>query len=74
MEQQSADFYNDAAARCRANRDAASKQLFEALVGDEERHYDRFSRQIDLIQRFGSAYLALQSVGAESAAATSRTA
>jgi hypothetical protein len=61
MEQQSAVFNNDAP--------PVSK-----LLRDEETHYDRFSRQIDLIQRFGPAYLALQSVGAESAAATSRTA
>jgi bacterioferritin (cytochrome b1) len=35
--------------RCGANRDAASKPLFEALVGDEETHFDGFSRQMDLI-------------------------
>jgi bacterioferritin len=74
MEQQSAAFYNDAAVQCAANRDAATKQLFESLVADEEGHYDGFNRQIDLIKRFGTAYLALQSVGVEAPEPTSPTA
>jgi bacterioferritin len=64
MEQQSAAFYNNAAAQCGANADAASKQLFEGLVLDEESHFDEFQRQMDHIKRFGPAYLALQSFGA----------
>ena len=71
MEQESAAFYNAAAARCGELRDAASKQLFEALVGDEEGHFEAFDRQIELINRFGPAYLALQSIGADQPAATS---
>jgi bacterioferritin len=63
MEQQSAAFYNDAAAQCGANADATSKQLFEALVRDEESHFDEFDRQMDHLKRFGPAYLALQSFG-----------
>lgn len=74
MEQQSAAFYNDAAAQCGADRDAASKQLFESLIADEEGHYGGFSRQIDLIERFGPAYLALQSVGGDATEPTSPTA
>jgi bacterioferritin len=70
MEQQSAAGYNAAAAKCGANQDASTKQLFESLVADEEAHFDAFDRQIDLINRFGPAYLALQSVGAEPASAT----
>jgi len=70
MERESAAFYNAAAAQCGADRDAASKQIFESLVADEEAHFDGFSRQIDLIDRFGPAYLALQSVGAETPAPT----
>jgi len=71
MEQESAAFYNAAAASCGELRDAASKQLFEALVGDEGGHFESFDRQIELINRFGPAYLALQSIGAEQPAATS---
>jgi bacterioferritin len=61
MEQQSARDYNKAALECSANADAVSKQIFEALVGDEERHFDAFDKQLDNIKRFGPSYLALQS-------------
>jgi len=63
MERQSAEDYNAAAVRCAANSDAASKQLFESLVNDEEGHFDEFNRQMEHIQRFGASYLALQSFG-----------
>jgi bacterioferritin (cytochrome b1) len=43
--------------------DAASKQLFERLVGDEEGHYGQYEKQHDNIKRFGLSYLALQSFG-----------
>jgi bacterioferritin len=61
MEQQSARDYNKAALECSANADAVSKQLFEALVADEEGHFDAFDKQLDNIKRFGPSYLALQS-------------
>ena len=48
---------------CSANADAVSKQVFEALVGDEESHYDAFDKQLENIKRFGPSYLALQSFG-----------
>jgi bacterioferritin len=65
MEQGSATDYNKAAQECGANADAASKGVFEALVGDEEGHFDEFDKQLDHIHRFGPAYLALQSFGKE---------
>lgn len=61
METGSADWYNQAALECAKNADSASKQIFEALVGDEEGHYDVFDKQLDNIKRFGPSYLALQS-------------
>jgi len=64
MEEESAHFYNQAAIECGAKADAASKQIFERLVGDEEGHFDQFEKQHDNIQRFGLSYLALQSFGA----------
>jgi bacterioferritin len=64
MEQASAREYNCAAQECGAQADAASKQLFEHLVQDEEGHQDGFEKQLDNIKRFGPAYLALQSFGA----------
>lgn len=63
MEQESADFYNKAAQECGAGADAASKEIFEALVSDEEGHFDEFDKQLQHIQRFGPTYLALQSFG-----------
>lgn len=61
MEQQSARDYNQAALACAANADSVSKQIFEALVADEEGHFDTFDKQLDNIKRFGPSYLALQS-------------
>jgi bacterioferritin len=63
MEAGSAKDYNRAAVECGANEDAATKQLFEHLVGDEERHFDQYEKQFDNIKRFGLSYLALQSFG-----------
>lgn len=70
MESDSARDYNQAAIACGQNADAVSKQIFEALVGDEEAHFDAFDKQLDNIKRFGPNYLALQSFnsGAEPAA------
>ena len=61
MEQGAIDLYNRFALQCSENADAASKQLFETLVGDEESHFDEFDKQLDNIKRFGPSYLALQS-------------
>lgn len=61
MEDQSAKDYNAAAIECSANADSVSKQIFEQLVQDEERHFDAFDKQLDNIKRFGRNYLALQS-------------
>lgn len=63
MEEQSAIDYNQAALECSANADSASKQIFEGLVADEERHFEQYDKQLDNIKRFGGSYLALQSFG-----------
>ena len=61
MEDGSAKAYNSAALECAANADSVSKQIFERLVQDEERHFDEYDKQLDNIKRFGLSYLALQS-------------
>jgi bacterioferritin len=61
MEQGSARDYNQWALECGKDADAASKQLFEKLVNDEEGHFDAFEKQQENIKRFGPSYLALQS-------------
>jgi bacterioferritin len=63
MEEDSAADYNKWAIACSENADSASKQIFEGLVTDEERHFDQYDKQLDNIKRFGVNYLALQSFG-----------
>jgi bacterioferritin len=63
MEDRSAADYNRFSQEAAANRDSATKQLFERLVNDEERHFDQYDKQVDNIKRFGEQYLALQSYG-----------
>jgi bacterioferritin len=65
METQSAHSYNQWARECAENLDAATKQIFEELIGDEEGHFDEFDKQQEHIRQFGPAYLALQSFGKE---------
>jgi bacterioferritin len=62
MEENSARDYNIWANECSANADAISKQLFEKLVADEERHYDQYDLEVEKIEKFGDRYLALQSI------------
>jgi len=62
MEEGSAKDYNQWANECSANADAISKQLFEGLVADEERHFDQYDTELDNIDKFGANYLALQSI------------
>ncbi|MBU2502567.1 MAG: ferritin-like domain-containing protein [bacterium] len=62
MEEQSAKDYNRMANECAQNADSRSKQLFEELVADEERHYDQYDTELDNLARFGKDYLALQSI------------
>jgi bacterioferritin len=69
MEQDGVSSYNQFALKCSENADAVSKQLFEALVNDEEGHFDEFDKQLDNIKRFGPSYLALQSFNKASAEA-----
>lgn len=61
MEQEAVGVYNQFALQSSQNADAATKQVFEALVNDEEGHFDEFDKQLDNIKRFGPNYLALQS-------------
>jgi bacterioferritin len=62
MEVDSAKEYNLWANECSKNADSASKQLFESLVSEEERHYDQFDTEMDNLDNFGDRYLALQSI------------
>lgn len=61
MEEGSQIDYNKAAIECGNLADAISKQVFEQLTADEERHFDQFEKQMEKIEHFGPSYLALQS-------------
>jgi bacterioferritin len=62
MEQGSARDYNLWANECATNADSASKKIFEALVEDEEVHFDQYDTEMENIDKFGDRYLALQSI------------
>ena len=62
MEESSAADYNKWANECAQNADSVSKKLFEALVEDEERHFDQYDDEIENLKKFGENYLALQSI------------
>ncbi len=62
METSSANDYNKWANECSANADSVSKKLFEALVEDEERHFDQYDTELENMGKFGDNYLALQSI------------
>jgi bacterioferritin len=62
MEEQSVQDYNRKALECAQNADSQSKQLFEELVADEERHFDQYDTELENLARFGKEYLALQSI------------
>jgi bacterioferritin len=62
MEEESVRDYNLFVQECASHADAASKQVFESLIGDEERHFNQYDMEIVNILRFGEQYLALQSI------------
>lgn len=62
METSSVNDYNEWANESSRNADSATKKIFEALVDDEERHFDQYDKEIDNLAKFGDNYLALQSI------------
>ncbi|MGD8320481.1 MAG: bacterioferritin [Gemmatimonadota bacterium] len=62
MERNAVKDYNDFANQCSKNADAASRQIFEHLVEDEEGHADMFEVELKHLDQFGDQYLALQSL------------
>lgn len=63
MEDGAVEMYNQSARECAENNDAGTKEIFEALIRDEEGHFDEFDQILDNIKRFGPNYLALQTMG-----------
>jgi len=74
METGSIEDYNKSANTCATNSDSGTKQVFETLVADEERHFDQWDKEMEKIHRFGINYLALQSFSAAPEAGTGQAA
>lgn len=62
MEESSANDYNKWANESSQNADSVTKKIFEALVEDEERHFNQFDDEMENLKKFGDNYLALQSI------------
>ncbi len=62
MEAQAIRDYNHWANEAAANADSGTKQVFEALINEEEVHYDRFDTELEHLAKFGASYLALQAI------------
>lgn len=54
--------YNDFAKQCGENADAATKRLFEDLIGEEETHFEQFDLQSEHLGKYGEQFLALQGI------------
>jgi bacterioferritin len=54
--------YNKWAMECASASDSMTKQLFESIIADEERHYDQFDTEYQNLKKFGDRYLAQQAM------------
>ncbi|MDH5717755.1 MAG: bacterioferritin [Spirochaetia bacterium] len=73
MEEGSIKDYNECANECQKVSDSASKKLFEELVLDEERHYGQYDNELGHLEKYGSQYLALQSIERSKNISTGKT-
>jgi bacterioferritin len=62
MEEGSIGDYNQWANECATNADSGTRKVFEGLVDDEERHFGQYDLELEKINKFGTQYLALQSI------------
>ena len=61
-EEEAIDMYNEFALLSSEFRDAGTKQIFEEIIGDEERHFDVFETEYENLKKFGDRYLAQQAM------------
>ncbi len=61
-EEEAVDMYNEWAIEAANHKDAGTKQLFESIIADEERHYDTFKTEFENLQKFGDRYLSQQAM------------
>ena len=57
LEVQAVKMYNEAAVTCASERDQKSKDLFEELLSDEEKHLNFFENIKNHVENLGEAYL-----------------
>ncbi|MDT8272805.1 MAG: bacterioferritin [Desulfomonilia bacterium] len=57
LEDDTIDVYNQFLLVCRDNGDSTSMKLFEAIIDEEQAHYNYFDNVSDHIKQLGSAYL-----------------
>jgi len=57
LEDDTIDTYNQFASVCRENGDSISTKLFEAIIDEEQLHYNYFDNVRDHIEKLGSTYL-----------------
>jgi bacterioferritin len=55
--------YEEAATHCHAVKDYVSRDLFEALMRDEEQHIDFLETQLDLVDKLGVQLYAQHHIG-----------
>lgn len=58
LEDDTVDAYNEFLLTCRENGDSISVKLFEAIIQEEQIHYNYFDNVADHIARLGPAFLA----------------
>jgi len=62
-EEDAMDMYNDFALTVSTEaRDSGTKQIFEKIITDEERHFETFETEYENLQKFGDRYLAQQAM------------
>jgi len=54
--------YNKWAMECANAADSITKQLFETIIADEERHFDQYDTEYQNLKKFGDRYLAQQAM------------
>jgi len=61
-EEDAMDMYNDFTVEASNARDSGTKQIFETIIADEERHFEGFETEFENLQKFGDRYLAQQAM------------
>jgi len=61
-EEEAIESYNNWAKICSDANDSMSKQLFESIIADEERHFDQYETEYKNLKKFGDRYLAQQAM------------